>query len=68
MPVRDPACHGLKKFGMGDGAKVVGQISLDHLRIPRTDQTVDFTYRRVGAEVGSVAMLLRGQVDLDDGL
>ena len=50
---------------MRDFAEVVGQVTIDHLVVPRVQEAVHASYRVMGAPPRPVGVLLRSQVGFE---
>jgi len=68
VPIIYPARHRFEEINMRNRSEVIRQIRLYDPRMPAIDQAINGSNCRMGAEVRSVAMQLRGHVDLEDGV
>ena len=53
---------------MRDRVEVTGQVTVDHLGMPTSDQPFDLPHGVEGAPLGAIPVLLRLQVGLEDRL
>jgi hypothetical protein len=68
MPIADAPGHRSHQLGVGDAVEVAGQVRVDDVRMPRTEQPVDLPDGIQGAAFGSIGVLLRLKVGLEDRL
>ena len=66
VPIADPTSHRAHQLGVRNRVEEPREIGINHLGMPRVHQLVHMTDRVMGTATGSVRVLLRLQVGLED--